>query len=262
MLQVTQAQDTPFGTPGQSAATIITGMQGITMQSRDGSPAPADKKSKAPETDNILTPASKRNRDYLPKEAKPVYFELKKHYKKMAQWEAHKRFAENSATTGNIPRSLRWSPPTPWAFTNTALNTRWATITLKAQTELCALVAEDCTLKVKQHEASIKSLLNDFAGLIPESDFQEISNELLHSFSLAVEKKYAEKILTRSTATTKASGQKNFRKPATKNKKAVKPQRFKRTAQRQGKQKKNATTKPNAIQKQIQKLTDALTKLK
>ena len=147
-----------------------------------------------------LMPATKKNRDYLPKESKPVYFDLKKLFKKKSQWTAHELFMNNCASTGNFPRSIQWKCAPPWEFTNQELTHQWATIQQKAPAELCKLIALDCKAKTVNCQASIDSLLADLSKLIPDNDFEEIKNELHHDYQSASDRLYAEKILGRNNA--------------------------------------------------------------
>ena len=121
----------------------------------------------------------------------------------MAQWEAHRRFADNCASTGTLPRSLRWSPPPPWGFTNPSLNQEWATTITRAQSHLMHVVSKDCLLKIKGLHTQIQLFLQDLAGHTPAIDYQEISQELQATFATAVETRYAEKILARTKVASK-----------------------------------------------------------
>ena len=85
-----------------------------------------------------------------------------------------------------------------WAFSNPELNTQWSRVIVNAQTDLCKVVSKDCLLKVKRIENSITSLLQDLAGIVSMVDHQDITAELLQGFHLAVETKYAEKVLRRN----------------------------------------------------------------
>ena len=123
-------------------------------------------------------PFAKKNRDYLAPESKPLYFDLKKAFKKAAQWRAHQLFASNCATTGHAPRSLLWNPLPPWALSNPQLNTRWAGTTTRAQRELCATLAEDSGIRVNQAEETIKTLLVDLLQIVDKNDLDEITAEL------------------------------------------------------------------------------------
>ena len=195
----------PAVTPSVSTGTVIEQMAKTSLNSGALTTKQASKRK---DRDDDPTPSfsnAKRNRDYLPKESKPVYFELKKHFKKKAQWTAHQQFMKNCANSGKPPRSLMWNPIPPWSFNSLELNKSWSSATLKAQTELCNIISKDCALKAAAQHNSILALLNDLKGLIPLDDYNEIVSELESTFYLMVDKLHAEKILSRSKFTAKVS---------------------------------------------------------
>ena len=63
---------------------------------------------------------------------------------------------------------------------------------------MCKVVSKDCLLKVKRIENSITSLLQDLAGIVTANDHQDIASDLLKGYNLAIETKYAEKVLRRN----------------------------------------------------------------
>ena len=194
-----------FVTPSTSAAALTDSISrvqiGTPPASLDAYTTKQGIKRKEPESSHsgeTLMPAQKKNRDYLPKESKPIFFDLKKQFKKRSQWAAHQRFITNCADTGNYPRSLQWNCTPPWEFLNQDNTRKWAHIQQSTPAELCKLIALDCDDKVKNCLAVSEALLNDLKTIIPDTDFKDISTELNHDYQLAVDRLYAEKILGRN----------------------------------------------------------------
>ena len=194
----------PFVTPSTSAGTLTEQLSVVTIStelsktaSNRGVKRPAAPSSSSEDT---FMPANKKNRDYLPKESKPLYFDLKKTFKKKSQWAANERFMTNCADTGNFPRAVQYKCPPPWEFTSQELTRQWASVQQKAPAELCKLVALDCKAKLVNCQAVIDSLFQELKKLIPEVDFKEITSELQHDCNNAVDRQYAEKILGRNAA--------------------------------------------------------------
>ena len=194
-------------TPATSATTVISQKLEETLIKDDNKQQSSKRKHE--HDANVPFSASKKNRSYLPAESKPIYFELKKHFRKLAQWKAHQRFLLNCASSGLPPRSLFWNPLPPWAFNRTESNTQWAATTLAAQSDLCKILASDCGLKAEAHTNSITALSNDLKGLIPPNDHTEILHELEMTCQIQVDKLHAEKILSRTKATNKSVSNKN-----------------------------------------------------
>ena len=182
---VANAATSPMVTPSASTDTVVQAVADLHVSSRSGSPNSGKRKRALSKNDTA--PSSKKNRDYLPKEAKPIYLALKNNYKKMAQWEAYQHFTENCVSTGNVPRSLKWTPPIPWAFSNPDLSTQWSKITIKAQVDLCNMVARDCIIKIWRLDETVHSLLQDMAGVIANAEYQELTGELTQSYHAAVD---------------------------------------------------------------------------
>ena len=193
-----------FATPSTSAGTLTDRLSQVKIQSANSESRSTQRGTKRPKTssssENLLMPAGKKNRDYLPAESKPVYFDLKKQFKLKSKWAAHELYMNNCADTGNFPRSIQYKSSPPWQFTNVELLHQWAAIQQKAPAELCKLVALDCKARLVNCQASIDSLLSDLEKLIPESDFKELKGELNHDYNTASDKLYAEKILGRNNA--------------------------------------------------------------
>ena len=192
----TSTASTPGATPSASVSTVLA--MNVAKISIGETPSSTNlNKRKQPE-DLSGVPAAKKYRNHLPADAKPVYLALKNFYKKMAQWEAHKRFSENCASTGQAPRSLKWMPPLPWSFSNPGLNTNWSRTIIQAQADLCSIVAKDCALKIKRCENDIKALTEELGGIVSACDLQEITAELNTGYTIAVDNKFAEKVLRRN----------------------------------------------------------------
>ena len=94
-----------------------------------------------------------------------------------------------------------WNPLHPLALSHPQLNTRWVSVTTKAQSELCATLAEDCSSRVSQSEVTIKSLLIELSQIIDHRDVDEINSKLQSPY--IVDKLYTQKILARNN--TKSS---------------------------------------------------------
>ena len=65
---------------------------------------------------------------------------------------------------------------------------------------MCTTLAQDCNIRVVQCQTTINGLLTDLEELINDDDFQELKEELLRSFITAVDKLYAQMILTCNTS--------------------------------------------------------------
>ena len=99
-----------FATPSASAGAL-TDKLSLVQIDINSAPSETKRGTKRPNSlsNDTLMPATKKNRDYLPLESKPIYFDLKKQFKKKSQWTAHEQFMPrgNCATTGNFPRSIQ-----------------------------------------------------------------------------------------------------------------------------------------------------------
>ena len=195
-------QDGGFATPqgpGQSVSTgtIVEKLTTVSLDTAASKDARSNKR-KTPEHRSDDLPVAKKNRNYLPAATKPIYFELKKYYRKLAQWTAHQAFLENCATTGLAPPSLRLNLRPPWEIMDEDLKLTWSQIMNKFPRELCDVLAVDCGLKVTSCQNSIKSLFLDLAGHVDQSEVDEIKAELKSSLKAAFDKMYAEKILARN----------------------------------------------------------------
>ena len=126
------------------------------------------KRSKPDNRSDDLLPAQKKNRDYLPKASKPLYFDLKKNFHKMSQWTAHKQFLDNCGTTSNYPHLLQWRTLPPWSFNNQELYTRWAAVQQTAPGQLCQIISTDCDLKITNCQGVLNILTDELKGLIEE----------------------------------------------------------------------------------------------
>ena len=78
------------------------------------------------------------------------------------------------------------------------LNEKWVSVTLRAQSELCATVSGDCSIKVVQCEQLIDSLLIDIAQIIPQR-----GQELHSSYKGIVGGLHVKIILSRNSSKTK-----------------------------------------------------------
>ena len=198
-----------FETPHGSTATITSGVTKMIVSHSETSINLGGKRKLPATSREDVQPVMKKNREYLPKASKPLFFELKKYYKKKAQWAAHQAFLENCGATGNPPRSLNWSVQPPWALSNDGLNQKWFAVSTNAPSKLCDVLAVDCAHRVQAASASIQALFNDLGGLVSGQEVTDIRKELDHGFKEAFDKMYAEKILNRSkNATRNASPQK------------------------------------------------------
>jgi hypothetical protein len=266
-----------FVSASSSATTIVEKVDDLQITSRGSSPASRKRRATS---EPGPTPVIKKNRDYLPKESKPIFFELKKFYKKKSQWSAHMAFLENCAQTGNPPKSLQWSIKPPWALQNTDLMTNWIKIQTKAPADLCDILAIDCGHKARKCQETISSLSQDLAQKIPHLGYQEIIADLNHGYKLAFDRQFAEKILARTKARTrsrnpdKAKAKKNNYQANTKAKnppnkggptqhKKNKP--FNKKGQQAGPSKgqmNNPAHKKQDLMRQLKELTKAVGKLK
>ena len=86
---------------------------------------------------------------------------------------------------------------------NSIKDERWVSATLKAQSKLCATVAEDCRLKVRQCQQLNYTLLINLAQIIPQRDLDEISQELQSLYKGIVDGLHAQKILSRNSSKAK-----------------------------------------------------------
>ena len=144
------------GVSPSTSATMVIGQ--LTWQDKPhGKNLPTNQgwKWKAPTQRPRGFPSAKRNRDYLAPEIKPIYFELKKHYKKQSQWKTHKMFLTNRYTSWYAPRSLTWNPLPPWHLPNPSFNTKWVETATRVQIELCNILAIDCAGRIRQQEATM-----------------------------------------------------------------------------------------------------------
>ena len=91
-----------------------------------------------------------------------------------------------------------WNPLPPWALSTPHMNTKWVSMTIRAQSELCATLAEDCGTSVNQSEGTINTLLIDLGQIINQSDLDEINSELQSSYKQVVDELYAQNILARN----------------------------------------------------------------
>ena len=272
----TQAKgsNSDFATPSASAGTLTEKLSLVQIDIAS-KPSLTKRGIKRPISlsNETLMPATKKNRDYLPQESKPIYFDLKKQFKKKSQWTAHEQFMGNCAATGNYPRSIQWKCTPPWAFTNQELTHQWATIQQKAPAELCNLIALDCKAKTVNCQASIDSLLQDLSKLIPENDFEELKQELNHDYNTASDRLYAEKILARNNATNPRGNSSSSAKSSKRNPRPAKkpqpkggqPRGKSRSRNRRGGNRESDTsnpvrTRPGAVKKDLMRQLNDLTR--
>ena len=165
---------TPKG-PSQSVSTgtIVEKLTTISLDKAASNEARSNK-CKAPEHRSDDLPVAKKNRNYLPPATKPIYFELKKYHRKLAQWTAHQAFLENSATTGLAPPVYASILDHLGKFNDEDLKLTWSQIMNKFPHELCDVLAVDCGLKVMSCQNSIKALFLDLAGHIDGNEVDEI----------------------------------------------------------------------------------------
>ena len=211
-----------FVTPSTSAGTLTDKLSKVKIVTEN--PSCTKRGTKRPNSPSSsadkLMPAGKKNRDYLPTESKPVYFDLKKQFKQKSKWAAHEQFMNNCAESGNFPRSIQYKCAPPWQFTNPELTHQWATTQQQAPAELCKLISLDCKARLVNCQASIDALLVDLKKLIPETDFKDIQSELQHDYTTASDRLYAEKLLGRTNA-NKPRGNPTPNAPSKKNPRAT-----------------------------------------
>ena len=238
-----------FVTPSSSAGNLVEKIKQVTIGTGTSNTPSTNRGVKRPIPDPAPMPATKKNRDYLPKESKPLFFDLKKQFKKKSQWTAHQRFMQNCADSGNYPRSLRWKCTPPWSFNNADRTQKWATVQQTAPAELCQILAQDCEDKKVDCDAVIQALLTDLQGLVPETDFLEIQAELKHDYHSAVDRLYAEKILGRTTAAKQRTAPASTSaKPGPKTKQNLQPRASGRPKSRKrfpSRTRRNAPQQPN-----------------
>ena len=250
-----------------STGTIVEKLNTIGISKTPSANARGDKR-KAPEHRSDDLPVAKKNRNYLPPATKPIYFELKKFHRKLAQWSAHQAFLENCATTGIAPPSLRLNLRPPWEIADEDLKQQWSKTMNKFPRELCDILAADCGNKVHSCQGSIKSLLQDLAGHIAIEEVGEIEAELKSSFKTAFDKMYAEKILARNnkprapsptkkvTVIANTSGGQNRRAPPNKRSNNKATRRNQGISGRRGRNNKAPASGNNRRQDLMKQLTD------